>query len=148
MINKFARIAIALNILGVVMCAIQPSVLRMHTYFQFHQLGMESGRVADELVKKLMPYVVFGCLLHAAGVFAAMGILRRKNWARIMWITLCAVSTGLTLVSFHHEHDWMTFAVALFRGGLLLGSVWLLCSAETKEEFLQPEEHQDLTAPN
>jgi hypothetical protein len=91
-------------------------------------------------VENQLPYIVFGCVLHAAGLFAAISLLHRKNWARIMWIALCVVSTGLTLVNFCYERDWLFFSATLFRIGILIISVRVLCSATAKMEFLpQPE---------
>jgi len=138
-IDKFARLAIGLSILCIVICAIQAFALRMQVHFQFHHIleESESKKIADELVENQLPYVVLGGVLNAAGLFAAISLLRRQNWARIMWIALCVISTGLALVSFCREHDWIIFSAVLFRIGILVVSMRVLCSATAKTEFLR-----------
>lgn len=135
MTKKFIYFAIGWSIFGILATACQPVALWWQTYFQFRQLGMDSSEVARKLIVREIPLLIGALAFCAAGLCAAFFMLRRKNWARLAWIALWALSVVFSLPPLISNPDSTLMIGMLIRIGILAVSVRVLCSEEAKQEF-------------
>lgn len=137
MIRKFAYFAIGLSLLGMLIVVGMPWIFKLQMYFTFHQLGMESRAqdITNKIIEDQKPSLIAGFIFNAAGAYAGLYLLRRKHWARVMWIALCAFALLLALLGFCYTPGWLTITGMLFRGTLLTVSIRILCSAAANAEF-------------
>ena len=84
---------------------------------------------------------VFGLLFGAVGSISSIGILGRKNWARLLWLTLITISflqgpilhfTGAARYEFE-RYTYIDFTIFL----LLMTVSWVTLHTKNWEKYLQ-----------
>ena len=137
MLPRFAYFAMTLSGFGVLLSIGLPFVLRARTYYQFHRFGMDSAvdEVANAELRSIAPSLVLALMLSVAGVFLALGLLRRREWARRGWLIVCGIWLASAIVPAILAPALTDIFPLAFRFIVLVVSFRVLLKPTIRDEF-------------
>ena len=137
MLTKFAYFAMILSGFGVLLSVGMPFVIRARTYYQFHRFGMDSAvdSVANAELHSVAPSLVLSLILSVAGVFLAIGLLRRREWARRGWLVICGIWLASAIVFTILAPEMPDIFRLAFRLIILAVSFRVLLKPRIRDEF-------------
>ena len=145
-VTAVGRFAAGLNALGILFFFAWPYLLRFKTRREFERFEM--GSAVDEVVRNELQSTasirILVLVLSTIGMCAAIGILKRKQWAPSVWTGLCVVWIGLRLCNAFQNGDWSSaswFAI-FFSCIVALGTVSTLFSREARNDFAAAQEQK------
>lgn len=118
---------------------IEPWFRRKLLYFQFHQLGMDDvfekvARVQDHAA---LLFDIINFLIGIGIIVIAIGLIRRREWARRAWIWV----SGLLVVAFvvfavcSREFDLPAILAIVFRSVIFVVSLGVLTGEKARSQF-------------
>ena len=140
MLTKFAYFAMTLSGIGVLFSVGMPFLIRARTYHDFHRFGMDSAvdKVANAELRSIAPSLALSLVLSVAGVFIAIGLLRRRGWARMNWLLVCGIWLGSAIVFTVLAPTASDIGPLAFRLIVLAISLRVLMAPTIRSEFSNP----------
>ena len=144
MLNRFAYFAIGLSVLGVLFAIGEPYILRLQTQYQFHDFITDTAaeQVANHKLQPMILYLVFGFLFSSIGIFAGFGLLRRRTWARKVWLSISAIWFVLSIVPEILSQEPPVIVSPLFRLIVFVVSLIVLCNPAVRADFIASPHNQ------
>jgi len=140
MISVFAYCIMIINALGMAAVFSLPFVLRMQAHARYDSYGVGSmvdGFVQDQM-RSAAPSLYASLMLLTLGMVAAIGVLKRRGWARRVWMVTCLLWLVVQILFAVWMPPW-TFndtSVLVFRLVVLYISVSILFGPDGRKEFL------------
>jgi uncharacterized membrane protein len=139
MISALAYFVMILGVATSALSVADPWIRRLQLYYQFHQLGMDDAieKIARIQDQAAYPFEVFGFLVGIATVVIAIGLIRRRGWARLAWMW----GSGFLLVEFitfavySRDSSLSVILVIVFRLVVFAISLSILGSKRVRDQF-------------
>jgi len=139
MVSALSYFVMLLGIVTSALSLLGPWIRRRQLYYQFHQLGMDGSieRVVRAEDHAAFPYEVSGFLVGIAIIVIAIGLVRRREWARRMWMwgSGLLVLEFVVLALFSRDAELPVILVVTFRLSIFVISLAVLMSKKARDQF-------------
>jgi hypothetical protein len=132
-------IAIVLALLAFAAIFTSPWLTRQKYHYKFREFLADEpiSEMAEAEINATRPSLIIAVIHQAACLVAGIGLLKKKPWARPLWLTLCWIGLGIVLfgVIWSGLPDLAALGSVAIRGFLLVWSIRVLSSPGARQDF-------------